>query len=74
MTAYKLESAVRGEFATADGLVEFDYPAGEVMPKGDEDVLAFLLASGLATEAAEKKTNKKSDATPVVADVVTEEN
>jgi hypothetical protein len=72
VSAYKFDNAVKGEFATSGGLVEFEYPAGEVMPKGDEDILAFCLAAGVASIVEPKATSKKQDT--VVADAATEEN
>jgi hypothetical protein len=72
VSAYKFDNAVKGEYATSEGLVDFEYPAGEVMPKGDEDILAFCLSAGVASIVEPKAASKKSE--PVaVADVTTEE-
>lgn len=73
MSAYKFDNAVKGEFATGEGLVEFEYPAGEVMPKGDEEILAFCLQAGVA-RLVEPKTSSKKQETVATADVATEEN
>lgn len=75
MSAYNISKSVTGEFATSEGLVQFEYKAGAVTPDGDEAILNMLVDAGVATlsEEAPKTTKTKTEPAPAVEEV-TEEN
>lgn len=58
MTTYNAPNDVFGEFATTDGLVSFEYLAGEIMPAGDQAVLDHLVSLGLMQVAVAKSSKK----------------
>lgn len=70
MTTYYAPVNVSGEYATADGLVSYDYEAGDITPNGDEAILEHLVSLGIIQAASPKpvsKTTTKAAAIPADA-------